>query len=47
MIAEQLITMISLSDKALRKDVRDWLLDILTRRDIHDPYEWYKPNAIK
>lgn len=47
MIAEQLITTVSLSDKALREDVRDWLLDILTRRDIDDPYAWYKPKAIK
>lgn len=47
MIAEQLITTVSLSDKALREDVRDWLLDILTRRDIDDPYARYKPKAIK
>lgn len=47
MIAEQLITTVTLSDKALREDVRDWLLDILTRRDISDPYQRYKEKCIK
>jgi hypothetical protein len=47
MVAEQLITTVELNEKALRKDVRDRLLEVLTSRDIHDPYEWYKPKAIK
>jgi hypothetical protein len=46
MIAEQLLTTIDLSAKALREDVRRWLIDILTIRDIHNPYEWYKEDTI-
>ena len=47
MIAEQLITTIWLSEKALRDDVRKWLLETLTSRNILDPYEWYKNDCIK
>ena len=46
-IAEQLITTVWLSEKALREDVRRWLLDTLTSRDIEDPYAWYVESAIK
>jgi len=46
-IAEQLITTVWLSEKALREDVRRWLLDTLTSRDIQDPYEWYRWECIK
>jgi hypothetical protein len=47
MIAEQLITTIWLSEKALRDDVKRWLLDTLTRLDIEDPYARYKRECIK
>ena len=47
MIAEQLITTVWLSEKALREDVRRWLLDTLTSRDIQDPYEWYVESEIR
>lgn len=47
MIAEQLITTVWLSEKALREDVRRWLLDVLTSRDIEDPYEWYREDVIR
>ncbi len=47
MIAEQLITTVELSEKALRDDVRQWLLDVLTSKNIHDPYTWYRDEAIK
>lgn len=47
MIAEQLITTVWLSEKALREDVRRWLLDTLTSRDIEDPYERYKDECIR
>lgn len=47
MIAEQLITTVWLSEKALREDVRRWLLDTLTSRDIQDPYEWYRWECVK
>lgn len=47
MIAEQLITTVELSDKALREDVRKRLLETLTSRNIHDPYERYKDDCIK
>jgi hypothetical protein len=46
-IAEQLITTVWLSEKALREDVRRWLLDTLTSRDIQDPYAWYRWECIK
>jgi hypothetical protein len=47
MIAEQLITTVGLSEKALREDVRRWLLDTLTSRDIEDPYERYREDVIR
>lgn len=47
MIAEQLITTVWLSEKALRKDVREWLLETLTSRDINNPYERYVSDIIK
>lgn len=47
MIAEQLITTVGLSEKALREDVRERLLDVLTSKNIHDPYTWYKDDCIK
>lgn len=47
MIAEQLITTVELSEKALREDVRERLLETLTSKNIHDPYTWYKEEAIK
>lgn len=47
MIAEQLITTVELSEKALREDIREWLLETLSSRNIHDPYERYTPKAIR
>lgn len=46
MIAEQLIRTVEISENALREDVREWLLETLTSRDIDDPYEWYKSKVI-
>ena len=47
MIAEQLITTVELSEKALREDVRNWLLETLTSKNVHDPYVWYIDWAIR
>ncbi len=47
MIAEQLITTVELSEKALREDVREWLIDVLTSKNIHDPYTWYRDECIR
>lgn len=47
MIAEQLITTVELSEKALREDVREWLLETLLSKNIHDPYTRYKDDCIK
>lgn len=47
MIAEQLITTIWLSEKALRDDVRNRLLETLTSIDIEDPYARYKRDCIR
>ena len=46
MIAEQLLTMVDINAKALREDVRRWLIDTLTVRDTENPYEWYKEDCI-
>lgn len=46
MIAEQLLTTIDISARALREDVRRWLIDTLTIRDIDNPYERYKEDTI-
>jgi len=47
MLAEQLITTVNISEKALREDVRERLIETLTSRNIYDPYERYKPDVIK
>lgn len=47
MIAEQLITTVELSEKALRDDVRERLLETLTSKNIHDPYTRYKEDAVR
>lgn len=47
MIAEQLLTMVDISSKALRDDVKKWLIKVLTSKDIKDPYERYKDECIK
>lgn len=46
MIAEQLIKTIEISEKALREDVKQWLLETLTSKNIYDPYERYKEKVI-
>jgi len=48
MIAEQLLTTVDISSKALREDVRQWLIETLTTElDPNNPYDWYKDIAIK
>ena len=47
MIAEQLRTTINISSKALREDVKQWLLETLNKRDISDPYDWYDERVIR
>lgn len=47
LIAEQLLTTVNISSKALRDDVKQWLIDTLTSKDIYDPYEWYDERVIK
>lgn len=47
MIAEQLLTTVNISSKALRPDVKQWLIDVLTSKDIDDPYERYDPRVIR
>ena len=46
MIAEQLITTINISEKALREDVKQRLYETLASRNIWDPYERYIPEVI-
>lgn len=47
MIAEQLLTTVDISAKALREDVREWLIETLTSKDINDPYERYDKRVIR
>ena len=47
MIAEQLLTTVDISSKALRPDVKEWLIEVLTSKDINDPYERYDSRVIK
>ena len=47
MIAEQLLTTVDISSKALRPDIKQWLIDVLTSKDIYDPYERYDHRVIK
>ena len=47
LIAEQLLTTVNISSKALRPDVKQWLIDVLTSKDIYDPREWYDERVIK
>lgn len=42
LLAEQLITTVNLSEKALRPEVREWLLETLTAHDPSDLDFWYK-----
>lgn len=46
MFAEKIITMTNLDAKALRSDVVEEILEVLERRDINNPYDWYKEWAI-
>lgn len=46
MIAEQLIKTVEISEKALREDVKEWLIETLTSKNIYDPYERYKEKVI-
>lgn len=47
MIAEQLITTIELSDKALREDIKKWLIETLQSKNMYDPYTRYVEEAIR
>ncbi len=47
LIAEQLLTTVDISSKALRPDIKQWLIDTLTSKDIHDPYERYDEKVIR
>ena len=45
LLAEQLITTVNLSEKALRPEVREWLLETLTAHDPEDLDFRYKDNT--
>ncbi len=47
MIAEQLIRTVEISEKALREDVKQRLIETLTSKNIYDPYERYKEKVIE
>jgi hypothetical protein len=45
LIAEQLIHTVELSQKAMRPEVVEWLVDTLTAHDPRDLDFWYKDNT--
>jgi hypothetical protein len=47
LIAQQLITTLDISSKALRPDVKQWLLEVLNTRDINNIYDRYDEGVIK
>lgn len=47
LIAQQLITTLDISSKALRPDVKEWLLEVLNTRDINNIYDRYDEGVIK
>lgn len=47
MIADQLLTCVDLSSKALLPEVKNWLVETLTSLDPKDPELWYKPECFK
>ena len=47
LLAEQLITTVNISSKALRPEVKERLLETLTAHDAEDLEFWYKPECFK
>lgn len=47
MIADQMLTCVDISQKALLPEVRAWLVDVLTQLDPKDPTLRYKEECIK
>ena len=47
LLAEQLITTVNISSKALRPEVKERLLETLTAHDADDLEFWYKPECFK
>lgn len=47
LLAEQLITTVNISSKALRPEVKERLLETLTAHDADDLEFWYRPECIK
>ena len=47
MIADQLLTCVNLSEKALLPEVKSWLVEVLTETiDPRNPELWYKDECI-
>ena len=47
MFPEQVIELIKLSWKALKPEVIQEFLELINKRDIHNPHEWYNEECIK
>lgn len=48
MLADQLLTCVNLSEKALLPEVKNWLVEVLSQTiDPHNPELWYKEECIK
>jgi hypothetical protein len=47
MIANQMLTCVNISEKALLPEVKNWLVEVLTQTiDPLDPTLWYKEECI-
>ncbi len=47
LLAEQLLTTVNISSKALRPEVKERLLETLTAHEADDLEFWYKPECFK
>lgn len=47
MFPEQVLTLIELSWTALKPEIKQWLIDTLNMKDIHNPHERYREECIK
>lgn len=47
LLAEQLITTVNISSKALRPEVKERLLETLTAHDADDLEFWYRPECFR
>ena len=47
MFPDQVLTLIELNGTALKPEIKQWLIDTLNMKDIHNPHERYREECIK